>query len=211
MTRTFASEHWPTWHHPLSICIDMDGVLADINTPWLDYLNKEFDENLTREDIKDWSIHQFCKNATPKEVYRWLSQHCDFGTLEPIKDAIHGMEMLRAQGHQLTIVTACQYGHTGKRHWLKTHLPWLDLKSQLIFAHDKQRVTGDILLDDSPGNIKSWTLTGRRGVIFDQPWNWKSDLKATRVLDWTDFILFINGLYPKGFPKGLPDIEVSKV
>lgn len=149
---------------------DMDSVLADLLTPWLDWINQWYGERLVPSDITGWDLARFVKNARAHEIYGYLNV-CDFAALAPIPGAVEGITALFEAGHEITITTACQHGHRGKQKWLKKHLPWLDRRTHLFFGQAKYRISGDILIDDSPEQVLNWTATGRPAIVFDQPWN----------------------------------------
>lgn len=66
-----------------SIAIDMDGVIADLMTTWIDRINEVEGENLKLEEITDWEILKFVKCGTKifdqldYDLFRNLPVICD--------------------------------------------------------------------------------------------------------------------------------------
>jgi len=154
----------------MQINVDMDSVLCQLMPPWVKHLNENHGENLSVNDFTDWDLTKFMKKANQADVYRFL-EICDFASLKPVPGAIEGMERLKAAGHEVTVSTACQHGHKGKQEWLREYLPWLDRRDHLFFGNAKWRISGDVLIDDSPDQITNWCKTGRPAIVFDHPWN----------------------------------------
>jgi 5'(3')-deoxyribonucleotidase len=104
--------------------------------------------------------------------------------MEGVADAFAA---LQSRGHDIIVTTAAQ-GRTAlydKIRWLKKHIPDFD-KHNVISAHRKDAVVGDILLDDGLHNLRDFP-----GIpcIFDQPWNRSEDLSGGfRVHGWAEFV-----------------------
>jgi len=115
-----------------------------------------------------------------------------FTDLEPVPGAVEGMHQLQKDGHELIIATKCpkSAGHAfhGKLSWVRKHLPFFNTDN-FVAVQRKDLLDGDILLDDSPSNIKLFQEKKRLVVAFDKPWN--RNIKSVRVKTWEEFVNFM--------------------
>ena len=131
----------------LVIYIDMDGVLANFDKSHLQ-LEKELGKKVHRPDLV-----------------------LDFTTFEPMKGAIEAVKKLEEMGHDLFIATTPPWDHPDswgqKRNWIQKHLP--TLKRKMFLTHRKDKLKGDILIDDSfsrgqPDFEGKWMHFGKDGM-----------------------------------------------
>ena len=59
---------------PKILAFDIDGVLADLHTAWLDEYNKDFDDNLTISYITQWEMDKFVKPECGKKIFNYLKR-----------------------------------------------------------------------------------------------------------------------------------------
>lgn len=178
----------------LTILCDLDGICADLLTPWLEIYNREIlrpasDRSpLKVEDIVDWDIGNFVPAEHKQALYDIISRPGLYESLKPLPGAIDGLEALRKAGHEVIIVTAGAKGHNTaaeKLSWCRTHL---GLKRQsVIIAHRKEMVKGDLFIDDSPEKIDAyraaWPDTPILTIAY--PYNARCDFNF-RVHSWQD-------------------------
>ncbi len=174
------------------IGLDVDGVLADTMTPWLARYNAEFDDNLTPEDITDWSIHDFVKPEARKRIYRLMDASIYDDTL-PIAGALQGVRELRCLGHRIIFITSSMENQWGAKYgWLKRH-GFIEARKDYFEAADKALVAADLLLDDYHTNVMRFSIL-RRAVLFNQPWN-RRYYDLPRVCSWPDFTSYIRSIH----------------
>ncbi len=177
----------------MRLLIDMDGVCADTIGHWLSLYNVKYFDNLVKEDIQRWNVHEFVKPQCGMAIYHIMEKEGFFADLAPIDGVAEAFAELKERGHDLIIVTAApRSGKTAlydKCRWLKKHIPDFDSKN-VIATHRKDAVVGDLLLDDGPHNIEAFPGTT---VVFDQPWN--QDVKSDfRIKTWPEFVALIKDL-----------------
>lgn len=176
------------------ILIDMDGVLANLLSSWLKFIEKDFDEKLTINDITSFDITSCSKHGM--DVYRFLMEPGCFFDLEPIHGAIEGMKQLHNEGYSLYIATVSpptsSFVYEEKHLWIEKHLPFFSLKN-LIFCRDKGMLRGEVLFDDGPHNIEAFK---GMGVVLDYPYN--RNVEAERVTRWDEFISLLHKKFPPG-------------
>ncbi|WBL20829.1 5' nucleotidase, NT5C type [Zunongwangia sp. HRR-M8] len=135
-----------------SIAIDMDGVMADVETHFLTWYNKEYSENLSREDIRGKSE----SNAFPvKGIIKKYANSSHFFETAPVMDgAIHAVQKLQ-ENYEIYVVSAAMefpISLTEKRNWLQNHFPFISWKN-IIFCGNKSIINTDFMIDDHPKNL----------------------------------------------------------
>lgn len=172
------------------ILVDMDGVLCNLVGKWFAVYNREYGDQICLDDLDQWGPHRIARAG--KAVYKYLSQPGFFRDLEPIDGAIDGVRTLLAKGHDVVIVTAARRGHRDKLDWLAQHLPFLP-RDNVVFAHRKELVRGDLLFDDAPHNLQAFAPYG---IPVAMAYRYNSGLDCHRVPDWPSFLSLVDRLFP---------------
>lgn len=167
----------------MRILVDMDGVLCDLAGKWFRLYNQEYHDDLSVAKMAEWGPHRYAKEG--KRIYKYLGLPGFFRDLEPIDGAVDGMRQLVSAGFDVVIVTAARRGHTDKLAWVAEHLPFLP-QDNVIFAHRKELVRGDVLFDDAPHHLRNFAKYGGEPVAMDYPYN--RALACTRVRSWPEFV-----------------------
>lgn len=109
------------------ILIDMDGVLCDYQTKFVEWRFKYPEIKFPQADIRFWQ------------------------ELEPMLGAIDAVRSIMKY-HEVYFATAPSYlnamCYTGKRMWIETYFG-LEACKNLILCHDKSMLKGDVLIDDN--------------------------------------------------------------
>lgn len=177
---------------------DVDGVVADLHTRWLELYNRDFGDNLTVVDIRAWGLDEFVKPEAKKAIYGYLHKEDLYDHVRPVEGALEGVQYLRARGYRVVFVTSNVLGMTDpKWRWLvsKGFLPNTTSQPDLVVANDKGLLTGvDTLLDDRDKNVEDWQkASGRTGILFDAPYNHAS-VGLFRVYGWGEALEAIEEL-----------------
>lgn len=170
---------------------DVDGVCGDMITPVLTGLTEKFGKAPAYSDIKNHDLLD--PNKTSLNVDEVFFVHDmmtapDFAnTLEVIDGCKETIDFLRASGHTVKWLTAPYYW---SKTWCHDRLEWLKrnfdaTNYDLIYATDKSLVYGDVFVDDKISNIEQWQARwkDKKGFLFTQPWNDKSELPRA---SWDD-------------------------
>lgn len=169
------------------ILVDLDGVCADLLSVWLSLYNKEYGDDVQPHHITEWDTHKFVKEECGLKLYDYLATPNLFRDLPIISGCQKSLSNLVELGHRVIIATAAptfvETSHFDKYAWVKKHLPFLGGKKNFVALDDKNLLKGDLLIDDGPHNIKSFSgLT----CAFDTSYN--KDVEATwRVSGWEEF------------------------
>ena len=139
------------------ILLDMDGVLCNLIGKWFTTYNQEYGDRIHIDALEDWGPHRIARAG--KAIYKYLAQPGFFRDLEPIEGAIDGVRTLLDRGHDVVIVTAARRGHRDKLEWVAEHLPFLP-RDNIVFAHRKELVRGELLFDDAPHNLEAFEPYG---------------------------------------------------
>lgn len=172
------------------LLLDMDGVLCDLVSKWFSIYNKEHDDALRLEDMREWGPHRYARKG--KLIYRYLSEPGFFRDLAPIPGAIDGVRQLLDWGHDVVIVTAAKRGHADKLQWVREHLPFLDLHN-VVFAHRKELVRGHLLFDDAPHNL---TAFASYGLPVAMAYTYNQRYPGERVDSWEQFLALVRDRMP---------------
>jgi len=167
----------------MRIAVDMDEVLADTLAGELEWLNRKYGYQLTREQMAG---HPLSEMVT-KEHYRGLEEMQlegnFFADLPVIEGSQLGMLDLIAK-HEVYIATAAmEYpgSFAAKFRWLARYFPFIP-PSQIVFCGDKSILLADYLIDDNDRHFRCFR---GQGILFTAPHN----LHVTgypRVDGWMD-------------------------
>lgn len=167
-----------------TLLIDMDSVICDLMSEWHQRYNEDYQDNLTVDRLKCWQSENYVKPECGKKIYNYLNEPDLFLNLKPLPHAIEVLERLHEKYEILIVTSSPQYAFIEKDKWVTEHLPFIGRKN-LIFAHKKYKVCGDLLFDDAPHNLLEFKETGRIAIAMDYPYN--QDLQVPRVKNWLEF------------------------
>jgi 5'-nucleotidase len=145
-----------------TILVDLDGIVADLHTPWVGWINEKFyqehTQKFTIEDITQYMMESCVPPRIGKGIYGFLNRTNCYAELPPLAGALDALEWLQKAGYDLVICSAPARGPNtaaDKLIWVKEHMPWL--KRQSIFlGHRKEMIRADAIIDDSPDNLAKY-------------------------------------------------------
>ena len=162
--------------------IDCDEVLRALLDNMLDLYNTEFEDNKTRDDIKDFNVEVSfpkIKEMTGGTASEWFFQKNGFRlfalspALPKVKEAI---DKLREYGQG--IIVTYQKSYKNKMDtlmWLNQHGIEYD---GICFLKNKTLLHTDFLVDDNPFNF--WGCNVKHGVLIDAPYNIDEDVNELK-------------------------------
>jgi 5'(3')-deoxyribonucleotidase len=173
---------------PLTIMIDIDGVLNTLDTTVLEVYNEDSGDNLRPKDITEYHIEKFVKPEYRESFKNYFLDKRVWRRIEVVKYACEVLNKLWDEGYNLIFVTKTECENmVKKRNWLNRNFPFMgtdNIRKRLYSAPKKQFIRADIAIDDGLFN-----LVGDRtyySICFDKPYNQTDELIPcfTRVYDW---------------------------
>ena len=170
----------------LTILCDADDTIADLSAPWLEALNQTYHKHVRKEDMTCWDITAAFPDLSPEEIFAPIYDKSFWNRLTPIEGSAYYLKKLQNDGHDLYIVTATNYETSdAKVAKLLELFPFLT-SEQIIVAHNKHLISGDVLIDDGVHNLLKGTYAK---LLFHQPNNASFNEKEhgiTRIFSWQE-------------------------
>lgn len=188
----------------MKIGIDIDGVLADLMNPLVDYHNKQYGTTLKRADFKTfnlWETWGGTKEEAYKKVYAFFHSKFFEGVL-PIKDSQESVNYL-SKKHELVVVTPRPNYIVDKTfRWVDKYFP--SCFKEVNFTHEWSKNGSsrkkDVCLDKSVNILIEDALdkavdcsSVTKVMLYDCPWNRYHPLpeNITRVNNWEEILGFL--------------------
>lgn len=173
------------------VLMDLDSVVVDLQTKWYAMYNKVWDDDLKPEDVTHWNIERFVKPECGTRIYSILDEPGFFLDLPAIPGAIGGLWNISKSADIVILTSALGKPEPvrDKLLWVQRNLRMVKRQNTIVTAR-KDLIHGDIMVDDSPNNLKR-TLA-RHKVVLDYPYN-RNVKDAERAYDWDDIVRIVNG------------------
>lgn len=143
--------------------------MADTYGAHIEWYNKEFGENLCKEDCMGREVWQ----SVPAERQQSVKDHSRtpgfFRPLEPIPGSKEVVRELEKKYQVYIASAAMQFPNSliEKSEWLDEHFPFIPWQQRILLGH-KHVLAGDILIDDRSYNLESFN---GRSLLFTSPHN----------------------------------------
>lgn len=152
----------------MRILIDMDDVLTECVSIWINYLNEKTGKSLTHDDITDWNLRVSYPELTETEITEPLLNSEFWSKVSPLKDAVKCVKKFLKDGHEVVVVSASYpLSYSYKLVVLDKFFPFIP-HDNVVIAHNKSFVDGDVLIDDNPKNLEN---RSGYGILFSAPHN----------------------------------------
>jgi len=159
----------------LRLGIDLDGVVADFNSGWINRYNAEFGGEVPVDAVQTWDgLHTLTHFDNHTEFWTWAAGHGGgsiFRHLDAYADAVETLEFLTEAGHAIVIITS-------KPDWaVHDTFAWLADRRiptrEVHIIEDKWTVPCDVYLDDGPHQVESLVRHRPDATTcrFVRPWN----------------------------------------
>jgi len=181
----------------LTIISDVDGVLANLVTPWLAKYNKDYDDDVKPENLKDWDIHPFLKPECGLKFYDYIEDPKLYDKVKPYTDdAQQTIAKLREDGHRVIFVTTSTLGASGAKFTWLTKWGFIDGNGMgdYVEATDKNLIKADVLIDDRYDNTQKWYNKGQFPILFKQPWNENKTVPYYHTSNWDNVYKIIQSI-----------------
>ncbi len=163
------------------IAIDMDEVMADTISHFLQRYNAQFGMDLCTGDFQGKYLFEVIPEDHRAAAREYFQMEEFFATIPVMPDSAEVVAALMKQ-YEVFITTAamdvpCSFG--AKYQWLRQHFPFIS-PQQIVFCGDKSIVAADYLIDD---NLRQLTNFRGEGIIYTAPHN-INETRFRRVDDW---------------------------
>lgn len=143
----------------INIICDLDNTISNTDKAiWTLYRMLTQDYSTDYKKHNQWWYDDICPKWNRVQQDEIFCNPKLFKLLEPMENSIHYLEKLHNEGHRIIICTVHNpLGILHKSRWIKRNLPFVD---SVIYVDsdgklDKSMVVGDVILDDSPKNLKN--------------------------------------------------------
>jgi 5'(3')-deoxyribonucleotidase len=168
---------------PKRICVDMDEVMADAIAEHLARYNREFQQNLTKEDLRGKRFWQIVPESHHEPLDELLRAADFFEDLDVMPDAPRVLAALQDR-YEVFIASAAMEvpsSFNPKYRWLQRHFPFIP-HTHIVFCGDKSILRADYLIDDNPRQLERFIGAG---ILYDAPHN-VAVTAYTRVHNWLE-------------------------
>jgi 5'(3')-deoxyribonucleotidase len=170
------------------IAVDMDEVIADAMSEYLNRYNKRFGTEIQHADLHGKQFHEVIPPEHRQTVFGMVNAHDFFANLAVMPGAQDSLRRLCSE-HEVFITSAAMEvpaSFEAKYRWLLLHFPFIS-PMNFVFCGDKSIIRADYLIDDNPRHFKKFVGTG---ILFDAPHN--REIKGySRVHNWNEVEQFI--------------------
>jgi len=163
------------------IAIDMDEVMADTISHFLERYNAHFGMSLSTDDLYGKHLFEVIHEDHKLLARDYFQQEEFFRTIPVMPDSAEVVKALMER-YEVFITTAamdvpCSFH--AKFHWLQEHFPFIS-PQQIVFCGDKSIVAADYLIDD---NLRQLGNFRGEGIIYTAPHN-VHEKRYRRVDSW---------------------------
>jgi 5'(3')-deoxyribonucleotidase len=152
----------------MKIAIDMDEVIADPISKFIQLYNRDFDVPLDLVLDPGKEVHQHVPADVNRRWYEYINEKGFFRDLPVIPGSIEAIQKLQ-EHHEVYIATAAMEFRNSledKFDWLQDHFPFIPW-TNIIFCGNKV-LDVDVLIDD---RIKNFSDFKGRPLLFSSPHN----------------------------------------
>lgn len=175
----------------MKIGVDIDSVLAEAMPTFLDSIRERHGLELKKEDIKEWNMKWGNIDLYEEICFVLYNKPRAVVDMSLVDGADKGMKYL-LKNYDVKLITSRKEPETTEitRKWVDKNFGSIEV---LHTDTDKNGYDVDILIDDAPHHVESFSKKGGWAILFDQPWN--QDVKTEpgnhiiRAKDWDDVLL----------------------
>lgn len=146
----------------------MDDTLIRLGEPWVEYLNEKYGTQVNWQEVDDWDISKFFPEIKKYQVFEPLHSAELWKRTKPLEGAVENIEKLRADGHQIVVVTSAPPKTVAAKLIYSLFRYFKFTYKDVVIAYNKQSVQGDILIDDAPHNLAGGSYMK---ILMDAPHN----------------------------------------
>jgi len=166
-----------------TVAVDMDNVIADIETNWINLYEQEFGVRVDKKDLlgkpEDFAFPE------PDKARSLLYRPGFFRNAPVIEGAIEALEELQEDFEIYIVSAAMEFPNSllEKHDWLAEHFPFISWRN-IIFCGDKSVIGTDFLIDD---HLKNLDFHKGMPILFTAGHN-INVTKHIRVNNWIEAV-----------------------
>lgn len=136
------------------IIIDMDEVIADPMGAMINWYEKEFDQKVNYDSIREGSWLKGFPDEHQQLVLEKLYSPGFFRHLPVMDDAVDVLKEMNQRYEIFIVSAAVEFPNSlkDKHDWLLEYFPYFTWK-QLVLCGDKRMIMGDYMIDDHLKNL----------------------------------------------------------
>ncbi|TKC06154.1 5' nucleotidase, NT5C type [Pedobacter frigoris] len=169
-----------------TIAIDMDGVLADIETHFIDWYERDYGVKVNREDMLGVLEPDGFPDKTA--VKRFVYTPGFFRTIPVMPGAVEAVKKLMETYEVYVVSAAMEFPQclSEKQEWLQEHFPFISWRN-IVFCGDKSIIGTDYMIDD---HCKNLDFCRGKAIMFTAAHNVYQN-HHQRVDNWNDVLAFL--------------------
>lgn len=169
-----------------TIGIDMDGVLADIETHFVNWYERDYDVKVDRSAMLGVLEPDGFPDKTA--VGRFVHTPGFFRSIPVMPGAVDAVKKLMENYEVYIVSAAMEFPQclSEKREWLQEHFPFISWRN-MIFCGDKSVVVTDYLIDD---HCKNLDFCKGKAIMYTASHN-VNHKHHQRVDNWDDVLAFL--------------------
>jgi 5'-nucleotidase len=170
-----------------TIAVDMDGVLADIESQLIEHYNKANGTKLTKDSIQGLSEENAFKDRGL--LFEILNKDNFFRTLPVMPDAVESLRELQKNFEIFIVSAATEFpvSLAEKVAWLGEHFPFIKWEN-IILCGSKRIINTDYLIDD---HCKNLDYCMGKPIMFTAFHN-VNQTHHLRVNNWKEAVAVLN-------------------
>ena len=149
---TFLSVYFSLLLMKKTIAIDMDGVLADVETHFIDWYERDYGIRITKDKLI--GVPESDGFPDKKAVRRFVTTPLFFSTVPVMPGAVEAVKKLMEDYDVYIVSAAMEFPQSlpEKYSWLAQYFPFISWRN-IVFCGDKSIINTDYLIDDHCKNL----------------------------------------------------------
>ncbi|MEM4115156.1 MAG: hypothetical protein QXP59_04020 [Saccharolobus sp.] len=152
--------------------IDVDGTLSDTMGKWLEFYKRDYDVEVSKEDMFLYNFSQIFPFVDMKIMRKYFEEVWDnWKDIDAIisEDDITELNKLHKK-FRIEIITSSWGNLENVKNWLELHK--INYNSLIYVKESLEKYKYcDILVDDKEKTVAEMLKHGKNGILLKQPWN----------------------------------------
>jgi len=178
------------------VLLDVDNVLGDFHQAAADAMTRILGRAVPQADLTEWDVTEYVRDpAEKRRVWRELLGRGFCSRIPVMAGAKEGVATLREMAEVYFVTSPFTGSHTWaheRSEWLKAHFG--AGPEHVASLRSKFLVSGDVLVDDRPDNVRGWAEHHPSGhaLLWDRHYNRGEPLR--RVTSWDEVAGLVRSL-----------------